>query len=76
MSTSTASVISSSPAALPLDQQIVLVTGAGRGLGASLARAFLTAGARVVVNYRHSADAANALAAEVPERALAVQADV
>ncbi|SHM07867.1 3-oxoacyl-ACP reductase [Vreelandella subglaciescola] len=73
---STASHLSSSPVALPLDQQVVLVTGAGRGLGASIARAFLNAGARVVVNYRNSVDAANALAAEVPERALAVQADV
>lgn len=76
MSTSTASAISSSPAALPLDQQVVLVTGAGRGLGASLARAFLNAGARVVVNYRNSAAGAEAVAAEAPDRALAVQADV
>lgn len=72
---STASHASSS-AALPLDQQIVLVTGAGRGLGASLARTFLNAGARVVVNYRNSAAGAEAVAAEAPDRALALQADV
>ncbi|WP_084155761.1 3-oxoacyl-ACP reductase [Halomonas halocynthiae] len=71
-----ASAPSSLPVALPLDQQIVLVTGAGRGLGASLARAFLTAGARVVVNYRNSASGAQAIVAQAPERALAVQADV
>ncbi|WNK21019.1 3-oxoacyl-ACP reductase [Halomonas piscis] len=73
---STAPHATSSTTALPLDQQIVLITGAGRGLGASLARAFLGAGARVVINYRHSAAGAEAVAAEAPDRALAVQADV
>lgn len=59
-----------------LSQQLVLITGASRGLGACLANAFLAQGARVIVNYLHSADAANALAAKAPERALAIQADV
>lgn len=62
--------------ALPIDQQIVLVTGGGRGLGEHLTRAFLREGARVVINYLHSAAPARALAAGAPERALAVQADV
>ena len=63
---------------MQLSDQIVLVTGAGRGLGAEIARAFSRQGARVVVNYRASKDAAQALAAELggPERAIAVQADV
>lgn len=61
---------------LSLDQQLVLVTGGARGLGEHLVRAFLREGARVVINYRNSAEAANKLASEVPERALAVQADV
>ncbi|MGO2132025.1 MAG: 3-oxoacyl-ACP reductase [Halomonas sp.] len=74
--TFSASAISASPTALPLDQQIVLITGAGRGLGASLARAFLDAGARVVVNYRNSVAGAEAVVAQAPDRALAVQADV
>ena len=60
----------------PLKDQLVLVTGAGRGLGAHIARAFLREGARVVVNYLRSAEAAQALAAEAPGRALALQADV
>src|ERR1700749_4883590 len=60
----------------PLQDQLVLVTGAGRGLGAHIARAFLREGARVVVNYLKSADAAKALAATAPDRALALQADV
>ncbi|MEC6413196.1 SDR family NAD(P)-dependent oxidoreductase [Achromobacter xylosoxidans] len=44
--------------ALPLDQQLVIVTGASRGLGAAIARAFLREGARVVVNYLNSEAAA------------------
>ncbi|NNV09488.1 short chain dehydrogenase, partial [Geobacillus sp. MMMUD3] len=45
-------------AAMPLDQQLVLVTGAGRGLGAAIAKAFAHAGSGLVINYRYSADAA------------------
>lgn len=61
---------------LSIAEQLVLVTGAGRGLGAHIARAFLQQGACVIVNYLHSASAAAALAAEAPQRALAIQADV
>ena len=64
------------PAALPISQQLVLVTGASRGLGASLARAFIAHGARVVVNYLNSAEAADALVAATPEQVVAIQADV
>ncbi|OEY67579.1 3-oxoacyl-ACP reductase [Marinobacter sp. X15-166B] len=59
-----------------LEHQLVLVTGAARGLGEHLVRAFLREGARVVVNYRNSAEAAQRLASEAPEHLLAVQADV
>lgn len=61
---------------LPLDRQIVLITGAARGLGAHLVRAFLNQGARVVVNYLSSEKAADELVALAPDRSLAVQADV
>lgn len=61
---------------LPLDEQLVLVTGAGRGLGAHIARAFLGHGASVIVNYLNSGTAAEQLAHEAPGRALAIQADV
>ena len=60
----------------PLTDQIVLVTGAGRGLGAAIAHAFAREGARVAINYRHSKDKAEALAARLGDRALAVQGDV
>lgn len=59
-----------------LNEQLVLVTGGGRGLGEHLVRAFLREGAKVVINYLNSAEAANQLAADYPEQALALQADV
>lgn len=61
---------------MPLSDQLVVVTGAGRGLGSSIARAFAREGARVVLNYRHSREQAEALAGELGDTALAVQADV
>lgn len=61
---------------IPLSEQTVLITGAGRGLGAAIARAFAREGAQVAINYRQSRDAAEALAAELGPRAAAFQADV
>ncbi|MDF8361536.1 3-oxoacyl-ACP reductase [Achromobacter anxifer] len=68
--------MSSQRPSLNLDQQLVIVTGASRGLGAAIARAFLREGAKVVVNYLNSAERAQALAASAPDRAIAIQADV
>lgn len=60
-----------------IEQQIVLITGGARGLGQSITRAFVAQGAKVVINYLRSKDAANALVAEFgPDRAIAVGADV
>ena len=56
--------------------QVVLVTGGARGVGAEAVRAFAREGARVAINWRGSADAARALAQEIGERAIDVQADV
>ncbi|MEM9811425.1 MAG: 3-oxoacyl-ACP reductase [Pseudomonadota bacterium] len=60
----------------PLSEQTVLVTGAGRGFGAAIARAFAREGARVAINYRNSQSAAEALAAELGPNTFAVQGDV
>lgn len=60
----------------PISEQTVLVTGAGRGLGAALTRAFAARGARVAINYRHSKEAAEALATELGPQAHAYQANV
>ncbi|MDG2526920.1 3-oxoacyl-ACP reductase [Stenotrophomonas sp. HITSZ_GD] len=61
---------------MQLNQQLVLVTGAGRGLGQAIARAFAAQGARVVINYHRSREAAEALAADLGDHALALAADV
>lgn len=62
--------------ALPIHEQVVLVTGGARGLGAEITRAFINEGARVVINYLSSEKAANELVALAPDRTIAIQADV
>jgi NAD(P)-dependent dehydrogenase (short-subunit alcohol dehydrogenase family) len=47
---------------LDLSGRVALVTGAGRGIGATIAARCAEAGARVIVHYRHSAEAAHDLA--------------
>ncbi|WP_028566863.1 3-oxoacyl-ACP reductase [Salisaeta longa] len=60
-----------------INEQVVLITGASRGLGAATARAFAREGARVIINYYQSAEKAEALADTLgADQALAVQADV
>ena len=60
-----------------LRDQLVLITGAGRGLGRAIACAFAREQASLVINYRHSRAAAEALAADIgPDRARAIHADV
>lgn len=59
--------------------ETALITGGSRGIGAAIAAALARAGYAVAINYNHSADAAEALAASLcaeGHTAITVQADV
>ncbi len=62
-----------------LKDQTAIVTGAGRGIGAALAKGLAREGAAVVVNYSRSAAAAESVVRDVVDaggKAVACQADV
>lgn len=62
---------------MELKDQVVLVTGASRGVGAAIAKAFGREGANVVVNYFSSKEKAEQVVEEIgTSRAIAIQADV
>lgn len=64
---------------LDLTGHVAVVTGSSRGIGRAIAIKLANLGARVVVNYNSSADAANEVVKEITAaggRAIAVQADV
>jgi NAD(P)-dependent dehydrogenase (short-subunit alcohol dehydrogenase family) len=59
--------------------QVAVVTGSGSGLGSGIALRFAEAGAKVVVNFRSSAEGAQAVVGEIEAQggsAVALQADV
>ena len=53
-----------------------IVTGGGTGIGASVVRMLAERGVRSVINYASSRDDAEALAREVDNGSIAVQADI
>ena len=62
-------------ATLPLEGQVALVTGAGRGLGAAIARRLAAAGARFALVGRDQATL-QAVADELPHEAVVIPADL
>ena len=50
-----------------LNDKIALITGGGRGIGAAIAKEMAENGATVIINYGHSADSAEKLAASIIE---------
>jgi 3-oxoacyl-[acyl-carrier protein] reductase len=62
-----------------LKNKVAVVTGASKGIGASIAKHFAAAGAKVVVNYASSKEGADKVVKEITDiggTAIAVQADV
>ena len=62
--------------AVGLDDKVVLVTGASRGIGACCVRTLLDGGASVILHYNTRRDAAEELAQAAPERCHLVRADL
>ncbi|WP_432710571.1 SDR family NAD(P)-dependent oxidoreductase [Pedobacter sp.] len=62
-----------------LENKVAVVTGASKGIGASIAKNFAAAGAKVVVNYASSKEGADQVVKEIIDKggiAIAVQGDV
>src|SRR5258706_12020692 len=62
-----------------LANQVAVVTGASKGIGAGIAKALAAEGAAVVVNYSSSKEGADKVVAEIKSqggKAVAVQGDV
>src|SRR5215813_12958160 len=62
-----------------LSNQVAVVTGASKGIGADIAKAFAAEGASVVVNYASSKEGADKVVKDITAKggkAIAVQADV
>ena len=61
---------------LPINEQTVLITGAGRGLGSSISKSFHREGAKVIINYRKSYKSAKRLRDSLGDKAILMQGDI
>lgn len=61
---------------LSLENQVVLITGGSRGIGAAAVRLFHQAGARVAFNYRSASSAAESLAKELGPNCIAIEQEL
>jgi len=62
-----------------LENKVVVVTGASKGIGAGIAKQMSASGAKVVVNYASSKESADAVVAEIVSaggNAVAIQGDM
>ena len=61
---------------LSINEQTVLITGAGRGLGSSISKSFHREGATVVINYRKSYESAKRLSDSLRDNAILIKGDI
>jgi len=61
---------------LAINKQTVLITGAGRGLGSAISKAFHREGAKVIINYRKSYESAKRLSNSLGDNAILIQGDI
>jgi 3-oxoacyl-[acyl-carrier protein] reductase len=61
---------------LSLENEVALITGGSRGIGAATVRAFVAAGAQVAFNYQKAQAKADALAKELGDHCVAIARDL
>lgn len=61
---------------MKMNEQVVLVTGGGRGLGSAIVQAFAREGSKIVINYYSSEEKAASLKEQLGDNAIAIKADV
>jgi NAD(P)-dependent dehydrogenase (short-subunit alcohol dehydrogenase family) len=61
---------------IDLSKQVILVTGAARGIGEAISRQLLASGAKVALHYNNSSQSVQKIMAEYPQNARALQANL